>query len=105
MGVSGLVVCRRLLRSEFFQRSVEIGRSVVCAADRLNMTAVMERAAIVQARLFDDVAHVVHELGPAIPARLNIAGGADVVVGARDMRAPRGPALSDAGRNMIATLF
>ena len=44
------------------------------------MTAVVERAAVVQASLFDDVAHVVDELGPAIPTRLDIAGGADVVV-------------------------
>jgi hypothetical protein len=55
------------------------------ATDRFDMTAVAERATVVQARLFDDVVHVVDELGPAIP----IAGGTDVVVGARDMRAVR----------------
>jgi len=69
------------------------------------MTAVVEGAAVVQASLFDDVAHVVHELGPAIPTRLNIAGRTDVVVGARDPRAPRRPALDDVGRHLIATVF
>ena len=69
------------------------------------MTAVAERAAAVQASLFDDVVHVVDERGPAIPTRLNIAGCTDVVVGARDMRAPRCPAPGDVGRHFIATLF
>ena len=31
------------------------------------MTAIAERAAAVQASLFDDVVHVVDERGPAIP--------------------------------------
>ena len=53
------------------------------------MTAVAERTAAVQASLFDDFAHVIDELGPAIPTRLNVAGGTDVVVGTRDMRAVR----------------
>ena len=58
------------------------------------MTAVAERAAVVQASLFDDVVHSGRrKLRPAIPTRLNIAGGTDVVVGARDMRAVRCPAL------------
>ncbi|MGB9043537.1 MAG: hypothetical protein WCC81_13825 [Pseudolabrys sp.] len=57
------------------------------ATDGFDMTAVAERAAVVQAGLFDDVVRVVNELGPAILTRLNIAGGTDVVVGARDMRA------------------
>ena len=55
--------------------------------DGFHMTAVAERAAAVQASLFDDVVHVVDERGPAITTRLNIAGCTDVVVGARDMRA------------------
>src|SRR5215510_7116058 len=68
------------------------------------MTTVAEGTAVVQAGLFDDVAHVVDELGPAIPSRLNITGGTDVVVGPRDMRAPRCPAPGDVGRHFIATL-
>src|SRR5262245_6749188 len=102
---SWLVVCRRLLRFEFFNRGIEIGRSVMQATDGFHMTAVAERAAAVQASLFDDVVHVVDERGPAIPTRLNIAGCADVVVGARDMRAPRCPAPGDVGRHFIAALF
>ena len=69
------------------------------------MTAIAERAAAVQASLFDDVVHVIDERGPAIPARLNIAGRTDVVVGARDMRAARCPALGDVGWHFVATLF
>ena len=87
--ISWLIVCCRLLRFEFFHRGVEIGRSVVRAADSFDMTAVAERTAAVQASLFDDFAHVIDELGPAIPTRLNVAGGTDVVVGTRDMRAVR----------------
>ena len=45
------------------------------ATDGFDMTAVAERAAVVQASLFDDVVRVVNELGPAILTRLNIAGG------------------------------
>ena len=75
------------------------------APDGFNMTAVAERAAVVQASLFDDVVHVVDELGPAIPTRLNIAGGTDVVVGARDMRAVRRPTLGYISRHLVATLF
>ena len=78
---------------------------VMGATDRFDMTAVVERAAIEQASLFDDVVHVVDELRPAIPTRLNIAGGTDVVVGARDMRAVRCPALGDVGRHFVAMLF
>ena len=70
---SRLVVCSGLLRFEFLHRGVEIGRSVMRAPDGFDMTAVAERAAVVQASLFDDVVHVVDELGPAIPTRLNIA--------------------------------
>ncbi len=75
------------------------------APDGFDMTAVAERAAVVQASLFDDVVHVVDEFGPAIPTRLNIAGGTDVVVGARDMRAVRCPALGYVSRYLVATLF
>ena len=75
-----------IFRFEFFHGGVEIGRSVMRATDGFDMTAVAERAAVVQASLHDDVVHVVDKLGPAIPTRLNIAGGTDVVVGARDMR-------------------
>jgi len=102
---SGLIVCGGLLRFEFFHRGVEIGRAVMRATDRFDMTAVAERAAVEQASLHDDVVHVVDELGPAIPTRLNIAGGTDVVVGARNMRAVRCPALGDVGRHLVATLF
>jgi len=77
----------------------------VGATDRFNMAAVVEGAAVVQASLLHDVAHVVHEPRPAIPTRLNIAGRTDVVVGARDMRAPRCPAPGDVGRHLIATVF
>ena len=73
--------------------------------DSFDMTAVMEGAAAVQASLFDDVVHVVDERGPAIPAGLNIAGCTDVVVRARDMRAPRCPAPGDVGRYVIPMLF
>ena len=86
-----MIVCSGLLRFEFFHRRVEIGRAVVRATDGFDMAAVAERAAVVQASLFDDVVHVVDEFGPAIPTRLNIAGGTDVVVGARYMRAVPGP--------------
>ena len=75
------------------------------APDGFDMTAVAERAAVVQASLFDDVVHVVDEFGPAIPTRLNIAGGTDVVVGARDMRAVRRPAFGYVSRYLVATLF
>ena len=102
---SRLIVCSGLLRFEFFHRGVEIGRSVMRAPDGFDMTAVAERAAVVQASLFDDVVHVVDEFGPAIPTRLNIAGGTDVVVGARDMRAVRCPALGYVSRYLVATLF
>ena len=102
---SWLIVCRGLLRFEFLHRGVEIGRSVMETTDSFDMTAVTERAAAVQASLFNDVVHVVDERGPAIPTRLNIAGCADVVVGARDMRAPRCPAPGDVGRHLIAVLF
>src|SRR6476659_4943688 len=100
-----LIVCCRLFRFEFFHGGVKVGRSVVRATDRFDMTAIAERAAAVQASLFDDVVHVVHERGPAIPARLNIAGRTDVMVGARCMRAVRGPALSDIGWHLVAMLF
>jgi len=63
----------------------------VCATDRFDMTAVTERAAVEQASLCDDVVYVVDELRPAVPARLNIAGRTDVMVGARYMRAVPGP--------------
>jgi hypothetical protein len=102
---SWLIVCRGLLRFEFLHRGVEIGRSVMQTRDGFDMTAVAERAAAVQASLFDDVVHVVNERGPAVPTGLNIAGCTDVVVGARDMRAPRCPAPGDVGRHFIATLF
>src|SRR5262245_4841045 len=102
---SWLIVCRRLLRFEFLHRGVEIGRSVMQTTDGFDMTAVAEGAAVVQASLFDDVVHVVDERGAAIPTRLNIARCTDVVVGARDMRAPRCPASRDVGRHLIATLF
>ena len=69
--------CCRLFRFEFFHGGVKVGRSVVRATDRFDMTAIAERAAAVQASLFDDVVHVVDERGPAIPARLNIAGRTD----------------------------
>jgi len=69
------------------------------------MTAVAERAAAVEASLFDDVVHVVDERGPAIPTRLNIASCTDVVVRARDMRAPRCPTPGDVGGHFIAALF
>ena len=69
------------------------------------MTTVVERAAVEQASLFDDVVHVVDELRPAVPARLNIAGRTDVVVGARDMRAARCPTLGDVGWHFVTTLF
>ena len=68
------------------------------ATDGFDMTAVPERAAVVQASLFDDVVRVVNELGPAILTRLNL-------VGARDMRALRCPALGDVGRHLVARLF
>ncbi|MGB6819788.1 MAG: hypothetical protein WBE29_22960 [Pseudolabrys sp.] len=100
--ISWLIVCCRLLRFEFFHRGVEI---VVRAADSFDMTAVAERTAAVQASLFDDFAHVIDELGPAIPTRLNVAGGTDVVVGTRDMRAVRRPALGHVGRHLVAALF
>ena len=102
---SWLIVCCRLFRFKFFQRGVEIGRSVTRATDGFDMAAVAERTAVVQASLFDDVVHVVDELGPAIPTRLNIAGGTDVVVGARDMSAVRCPALGDVGWHLVATLL
>ena len=66
------------------------------------MTAVPERTAAVQASLFDDVVHVVDERRPAIPTRLDIAGGTDVVVGAGDMRAVRCSALGDVGRHLVS---
>jgi hypothetical protein len=47
----------------------------VRAADSFDMTAVAKRTAVVQASLFDDFVHVIDELGPAIPTRLNVAGG------------------------------
>src|SRR5262245_15150759 len=100
---SWLIVCRRLLRFEFFNRGIEIGRSVMQATDGFDMTAVAERAAAVQASLFDDVVHVVDERGPAVPTRLNIAGCTDVMVGARHTRARGTP--RDVGRHFIATLF
>ena len=75
------------------------------ATDGFEMPAVAEGAAIIQASLFDDVVHVVDELGPAIPTRLNIASGTDVVVGARDMRTVRCPALGNVGRHLVAMLF
>lgn len=80
-----------MFRFEFFHGGVKVGRSVVRVTDRFEMTAIVERAAAVQASLFDDVVHVVDERGPAIPARLNIASRTDVVVGARYMRAVPGP--------------
>ena len=64
------------------------------------MTAIAERAAVEQASLCDDVVHVVDERGPAISTRLNIAGCTDIVVGARDVRAPRCPAPGDVGRHL-----
>ena len=69
------------------------------------MAAVVEGAAVVKAGLFDDIIHVVHERGTAIPTRLDIAGRTDVVVGAGDMRASRCPALGDVGRHLIAMVF
>src|SRR6476620_8049352 len=75
------------------------------AANGFDMTAVMERAAAIQAGLFDDVVHVVDERWPAIPPGLNIAGCTDVMVRARNMRAPRSPAPSDVGRHFITMLF
>src|SRR5215813_9230570 len=59
---SRLIVCRGLLRFEFFHRGVEIGRSVMRATDGFDMTAVAERAAVVQAGSCDDVVHVVDKL-------------------------------------------
>ena len=70
-----------------------------------DMTAVAERAAAVQASLSDDVVHMVDEPGTAIPTCLNITGCTDVMVGARDMRAPRCPTPGDVGRHFIAMLF
>ena len=102
---SRLIVCSGLLRFEFFHRGVEIGRSVVRATDGFDMTAVAERTAVVKASFFDDVVHVIDELGPAIPTRLNVTGGTDVVVGTRDMRAVRRPALGHVGRHLVAALF
>ena len=55
--------------------------------------------------MFDDVVHVVDELRAAVPARLNIAGRTDVVVGAWDMRAARCLALGDVGWHLVASLF
>ena len=75
------------------------------ATDGFDVTAVVKRATAIQASLFDDVVHVVDERGPTIPTCLNIAGRANVVVGARDVRAPRCPALGDVGRHFIATVF
>ena len=69
------------------------------------MAAVVEGTAVVQTGLFDDIAPVAHELGAAIPTRLNIAGCTEVVIGGRDMRATRRPALSDVGRHFITTFF
>ena len=85
---SRLIVYGGLLRFEFFHRGVEIGRSIVRATDGFDMTAVAERTAVVQASFLDDVVNVIDELGPAIPTRLNIAGGTDVVVGARCRAVP-----------------
>ena len=68
------------------------------------MATVVEGAAVVQAGLFDNVAHVVHELRSTIPTRLNIAGRTDVMVRARDMRPARCPALGDVSRHFIATV-
>src|SRR5215470_13727900 len=75
------------------------------AADGFNMSAIAERAAAVQASLFDDVVHVVDERGAAIPAGLNIAGCTDVVVGTRDVGSSRCPAPGNVGRYLIAMLF
>jgi hypothetical protein len=58
------------------------------------MATIVEAATVVQARLFDDVAYVVHEPGPTNPTRLNVAGRADVMVRARDMRTSGCPALA-----------
>ena len=69
------------------------------------MTAVAERTAVVMASFFGDVVHVIDELGPAIPTRLNVTGGPDVVVRTRDMRAVRRPALGYVGRHLVAMLF
>src|SRR4029079_2475253 len=80
-------------------------RPIVRATDGFDMTAVAERTAVVKASFFDDVVHVIDELGPAIPTRLNVTGGADVVVRTRDMRAVRRPALGHVGRHLVATLF
>src|SRR5262245_2212324 len=98
---SWLIVCRRLLRFEFLHRGVEVGGSVMQTTDGLDMTAVAERASAVQASLFDDVVHMVDERWSAIPTRLNIAGGADIVVGARDMRTQWRPAPGDIGWHFI----
>ena len=75
------------------------------ATDGFHKSAIAERAAAVQASLFDDVVHVVDERGPAIPTGLNIAGSTDVVVGTRYMRAPRCAAPGDVDRHFIPVLF
>ncbi len=69
------------------------------------MAAVVERAAVVQAGFFDHVVHVIDERWSAIPACLNIARRTDIVVGACDMCAPRGPALCDMGWYPITTVL
>ena len=42
-----LIVCCRLLRFEFFNRSVQVRRSVMNPADRFNVAAVAEGATLV----------------------------------------------------------
>jgi len=75
------------------------------ASNRFDMAAVLEGATVVQASLFDDVVHLVHERGTPIPTCLNVAGSTDVVVGPGDTRAAGCPTLGDVSWHPVATLF
>jgi hypothetical protein len=77
--------CCRLLRFEFFDGGIEIGRPVVRTAHSFDMSTIAKAATIVETSLPDQVANMVHVGGRFIPTGLIIASGADVMVGAGDV--------------------
>jgi len=88
--------CCRLLRLEFFDAGIEIGRPVVRTAHSFDMSTIAKAATIVEISLPDQVGNMVHVGRRFVPTVLIIASGADVMVGAGDVTPPmRSPLFSN----------
>jgi len=74
------------------------------AANGFDMSTVVERAAIVQVSLLDDITDVINKGRTTIPSGLDIARRANVVIGATHMAAPR-IAANIVARYLMPSLF